>query len=187
MVLSPGSSLVISVSEARETIVNLDEVGRLLTYGGNNYDFVSIRVVGTLKDEFKKPAVPVDDKLPEELDEELEEEVPATTEDIAWLDEEIDVLSTTPDAGALVPTAVLAPTVEYTSDFTYQPEYDYEIELIYSKDEPKPEPKRSLSLIRNRMMMMMTMTTRPPPSTILLFRWHPLPTTWSPFWTRICL
>ena len=137
----PGSSLVISVSEARETIVNLDEVGRLLTYGGNNYDFVSIRVVGTLKDEFKKPAVPVDDKLPEELDEELEEEVPATTEDIAWLDEEIDVLSTTPDAGALVPTAVLAPTVEYTSDFTHQPEYDYEIELIYSKDEPKPEPK----------------------------------------------
>ena len=46
------------VGVRRETIVNLDEVGRLLTYGGNNYDFVSIRVVGTLKDEFKKPAVP---------------------------------------------------------------------------------------------------------------------------------
>lgn len=145
-----GASLVISVSEARETIVDLSEVGKLLTYNGENYDFSSIRVIGVLKDEFKAPIVPVapvEEEIPEQ--EESEEEEPeVTTSDIALLtddDEEAEVPSTTPDQASLLSSkegktakaVVLPPEVEYTSDFTYQPEYDYEILLTYEKDEPE--------------------------------------------------
>ncbi|MDD5921288.1 MAG: hypothetical protein PUC57_08205, partial [Oscillospiraceae bacterium] len=161
-----GASLVISVSEARETIVDLSEVGKLLTYNGENYDFSSIRVIGVLKDEFKAPIVPgapVEEEIPEQ--EESEEEEPeVTTSDIALLtddDEEAEVPSTTPDQASLLSSKegktakaiVLPPEVEYTSDFIYQPEYDYEILLTYEKDEPKqpepedPEPEKPIHVI----------------------------------------
>ena len=154
-----GASLVISVSEARETIVDLSEVGKLLTYNGENYDFSSIRVIGVLKDEFKAPIVPgapVEEEIPEQ--EESEEEEPeVTTSDIALLtddDEEAEVPSTTPDQASLLSSkegktakaVVLPPEVEYTSDFTYQPEYDYEILLTYEKDEPEL-PKEPIHVI----------------------------------------
>ncbi|MDD3193204.1 MAG: LPXTG cell wall anchor domain-containing protein, partial [Oscillospiraceae bacterium] len=128
-----GTALVISVSEARPTTVDLSEVGKLLTFKGNNYAFVSIRVIGTLKDEFKTPVSDVPTDIVE---------VPVTTSDLALLnvDDEINVLSTTPDADVVLPTVVLAPTVEYTSNFVYQPEYDYEIEVTYSREEIAPEP-----------------------------------------------
>ena len=133
----------------------MSEVGKLLTYNGENYDFSSIRVIGVLKDEFKAPIVPgapVEEEIPEQ--EESEEEEPeVTTSDIALLnddDEEAEVPSTTPDQASLLSSKegktakaiVLPPEVEYTSDFIYQPEYDYEILLTYEKDEPKqPEPE----------------------------------------------
>ena len=160
-----GTSLVISVSEARETIVDLSEVGKLLTYNGENYDFSSIRVIGVLKDEFKAPIVPdapAEEEIPEQ--EESEEEEPeVTTSDIALLtddDEEAEVPSTTPDQASLLSSkegktakaVVLPPEVEYTSDFTYQPEYDYEILLTYEKDEPElpeepEEPEEPIHII----------------------------------------
>ena len=139
----PGASLVISVSEARETIVNLDEVGKLLTYNGNNYDFVSIRVIGTLKDEFKPPVNPGDEEITDSGEEAMEPET--TTGDASSVDDETAVPTTTPDEGVIVPPVALEPTVEYTSDFPYQPEYDYAIELTYlrteTETEPEPEPE----------------------------------------------
>lgn len=150
-----GASLVISVSEARETTVDLSKVVKLLTYNDANYNFSSIRVIGVLKDEFKAPIVPgapVEEEIPEQ--EESEEEEPeVTTSDIALLTDEEDedeVSSTTPDQVSLLPAEegktakaiVLPPEVEYTSDFIYQPEYDYEILLTYEKNESKqPEPE----------------------------------------------
>ena len=139
----PGASLVISVSEARETIVDLDEVGKLLTYNGNNYDFVSIRVIGTLKDEFKPPVNPGDEEITDSGEEAMEPET--TTGDASSVDDETAVPTTTPDEGVIVPPVALEPTVEYTSDFPYQPEYDYAIELTYlrteTETEPEPEPE----------------------------------------------
>ena len=135
----PGASLVISVSEARETIVNLDEVGKLLTYNGNNYDFVSIRVIGTLKDEFKPPVNPGDEEITDSGEEAMEPET--TTGDASSVDDETAVPTTTPDEGVIVPPVALEPTVEYTSDFPYQPEYDYAIELTYLRTETEPEPE----------------------------------------------
>ena len=135
----PGASLVISVSEARETIVNLDEVGKLLTYNGNNYDFVSIRVTGTLKDEFKPPVNPGDEEITDSGEEAIEPET--TTGDASSVDDETAVPTTTPDEGVIVPPVALEPTVEYTSDFPYQPEYDYAIELTYLRTETEPEPE----------------------------------------------
>ena len=135
----PGASLVISVSEARETIVDLDEVGKLLTYNGNNYDFVSIRVIGTLKDEFKPPVNPGDEEITDSGEEAMEPET--TTGDASSVDDETAVPTTTPDEGVIVPPVALEPTVEYTSDFPYQPEYDYAIELTYLRTETEPEPE----------------------------------------------
>lgn len=139
----PGASLVISVSEARETIVDLDEVGKLLTYNGNNYDFVSIRVIGTLKDEFKPPVNPGDEEITDSGEEAMEPET--TTGDASSVDDETAVPTTTPDEGVIVPPVALEPTVEYTSDFPYQPEYNYAIELTYlrteTETEPEPEPE----------------------------------------------
>ena len=135
----PGASLVISVSEARETIVNLDEVGKLPTYNGNNYDFVSIRVIGTLKDEFKPPVNPGDEEITDSGEEAMEPET--TTGDASSVDDETAVPTTTPDEGVIVPPVALEPTVEYTSDFPYQPEYDYAIELTYLRTETEPEPE----------------------------------------------
>lgn len=135
----PGASLVISVSEARETIVNLDEVGKLPTYNGNNYDFVSIRVTGTLKDEFKPPVNPGDEEITDSGEEAMEPET--TTGDASSVDDETAVPTTTPDEGVIVPPVALEPTVEYTSDFPYQPEYDYAIELTYLRTETEPEPE----------------------------------------------
>ena len=143
----------------------MSEVGKLLTYNGENYDFSSIRVIGVLKDEFKAPIVPgapVEEEIPEQ--EESEEEEPeVTTSDIALLtddDEEAEVPSTTPDQASLLSSkegktakaVVLPPEVEYTSDFTYQPEYDYEILLTYEKDEPElpeepEEPEKPIHVI----------------------------------------
>ena len=135
----PGASLVISVSEARETIVDLDKVGKLLTYNGNNYDFVSIRVIGTLKDEFKPPVNPGDEEITDSGEEAMEPET--TTGDASSVDDETAVPTTTPDEGVIVPPVALEPTVEYTSDFPYQPEYDYAIELTYLRTETEPEPE----------------------------------------------
>lgn len=174
----PGASLVISVSEARETIVDLDEVGKLLTYNGNNYDFVSIRVIGTLKDEFKPPVNPGDEEITDSGEEAMEPET--TTGDASSVDDETAVPTTTPDEGVIVPPVALEPTVEYTSDFPYQPEYDYAIELTYLRTEtepepePEPEPDPPMSFPTGK-------------TTIPLSRRHlPIPqTTWLPSWIPI--
>ena len=112
---------------------------KLLTYNGNNYDFVSIRVIGTLKDEFKPPVNPGDEEITDSGEEAMEPET--TTGDASSVDDETAVPTTTPDEGVIVPPVALEPTVEYTSDFPYQPEYDYAIELTYLRTETEPEPE----------------------------------------------
>ena len=64
-----------------------------------------------------------------------------TTGDASSVDDETAVPTTTPDEGVIVPPVALEPTVEYTSDFPYQPEYDYAIELTYLRTETEPEPE----------------------------------------------
>ena len=116
---------------------------------------VSIRVIGTLKDEFKPPVNPGDEEITDSGEEAMEPET--TTGDASSVDDETAVPTTTPDEGVIVPPVALEPTVEYTSDFPYQPEYDYAIELTYlrteteTEPEPEPEPEPDQMCIRDRL------------------------------------